>query len=62
MTLRPEQKYRVSMDVKSIIPAPFEVCFNNSGVEKGLGAIFRLISTPASTSNTSPIPRRPPSL
>jgi len=47
VTLRPEQKYRVSMDVKSIIPAPFEVCFNNGGVEKGLGAIFGLISTPA---------------
>ena len=28
------EKYRVSMDVKSIIPAPFEVCFNNGGVEK----------------------------
>ena len=47
VTLRPEQKYRVSMDVKSIIPAPFEVCFNNGGVEKGLGAIFGLISTPS---------------
>lgn len=47
VTLRPEQKYRISMDVKSIIPAPFEVCFNNGGVEKGLGAIFGLISTPA---------------
>ena len=47
VTLRPEQKYLISMDVKSIIPAPFEVCFNNGGVEKGLGAIFGLISTPA---------------
>ena len=47
VTLNPGQKYRVSMDVRSIIPAPFEVCFNNGGVEKGLGAIFGLISTPA---------------
>lgn len=47
VTLRPGQKYRVSMDVKSIIPTPFEVCFNNGGVEKGLGAIFGLIATPS---------------
>ena len=47
VTLRPGQKYRVSMDVKSIIPTPFEVCFNNGGVEKGLGAMFGLISTPS---------------
>ena len=46
VTLKAGQKYRVSMDVKSIIPAPFEVCFNNGGVEKGVGAIFGLISTP----------------
>ena len=41
------EKYRVSMDVKSIIPAPFEVCFNNGSVEKGLGAMFGLLSTPS---------------
>ena len=45
--LREGEKYRVSMDVKSIIPAPFEVCFNNGGVEKGLGAMFGLLSTPS---------------
>ena len=45
-TLRAGQKYRISMDVKSIIPAPFEVCFNNGEVEKGLGAMYGLISTP----------------
>jgi len=42
----PGQKYRVSMNVKSIVPAPFEVCFNNLDVEKGIGAIFGLISKP----------------
>ncbi len=47
VTLKAGQKYRISMDVKSIIPAPFEVCFNNGGEEKGLGAIFGLISTPS---------------
>ena len=45
--LKEGEKYRVSMDVKSIIPAPFEVCFNNGGVEKGLGAMFGLLSTPS---------------
>ena len=47
VTLKAGQKYRISMDVKSIIPAPFEVCFNNGGEEKGLGAIFGLISKPS---------------
>ena len=42
----PGQKYRVSMVVKSIVPAPFEVCFNDLGVEKGIGGIFGLISKP----------------
>ncbi len=46
VVLDPQQKYRVSMNVKSIIPAPFEVCYNNGDVEKGLGAIFGLISKP----------------
>ena len=41
------KKYRISMDVKSIIPAPFEVCFNNGDKEKGLGAMYGLISTPS---------------
>ena len=45
--LKSGQKYRISMDVKSIIPAPFEVCFNDGDREKGLGAIFGLISTPS---------------
>ena len=47
VTLRPDQKYRISMEVKSIIPAPFEVCFNDGDEEKGLGAIYGLIATPA---------------
>lgn len=46
-TLREGEKYRISMVVKSIIPTPFEVCFNNGGEEKGLGAIFGLLATPA---------------
>ena len=46
-TLRAGQKYRISMDVKSIIPAPFEICFNNGGEEKGLGAIYGLLATPS---------------
>jgi hypothetical protein len=46
VVLDPEQKYRISLNVKSIIPAPFEVCFNNGDVEKGLGAIFGLLSKP----------------
>ena len=45
--LQEGQKYRVSMIVKSIIPTPFEVCFNNGEEEKGLGAIFGLISKPS---------------
>ena len=45
--LKAGTKYRITMNVKSIIPAPFEVCFNNGGEEKGLGAIFGLMSTPA---------------
>ena len=47
--LRAGQKYRISMNVKSIIPAPFEVCFNNYDIEKGLGGIFGLISKPSGT-------------
>ena len=47
--LRKGQKYRISMNVKSIIPAPFEVCFNNYDIEKGLGGIFGLISKPSGT-------------
>jgi len=47
VTLKAGQKYRVSMNVKSIIPAPFEVCYNNGDEEKGLGAMFGLISTPS---------------
>ena len=47
--LRAGQKYRISMNVKSIIPAPFEVCFNNRDIEKGLGGIFGLISKPSGT-------------
>jgi len=46
VTFEPGQKYRVSFTVKSIIPAPFEVCFNDGDVEKGLGAIFGLTSLP----------------
>ena len=49
VTLEPGQKYRVFFNVRSIIPAPFEVCFNNGDVEKGLGAIFGLTSDPAGT-------------
>ena len=47
VTLKAGQKYRISMNVRSIIPAPFEVCFNNGSVEKGLGAIFGLLSNPS---------------
>ena len=47
VTLKAGQKYRIRMDVKSIIPAPFEVCFNNGGEEKGLGAMFGLMSSPS---------------
>lgn len=46
VTLKAGQKYRICMDVKSIIPTPFEVCFNNGEVEKGLGAVFGLMATP----------------
>ena len=35
------------MIVKSIIPTPFEVCFNNGDEEKGLGAMYGLISKPS---------------
>ena len=49
VTLKPEQKYRVRFNVKSIIPAPFEVCFNNGEVEKGIGGMFGLTSDPAGT-------------
>lgn len=45
-TLQEGQKYRIRMLVKSIIPAPFEVCLNNKDVEKGLGGIFGLMSKP----------------
>ena len=44
--LKAGQKYRISMDVKSIIPTPFEICFNNGEEEKGLGAVFGLLATP----------------
>ena len=46
VTLKAGQKYRISMNVKSIIPAPIEICFNNGGEEKGLGAMFGLMATP----------------
>ena len=45
--LKEGEKYRVSMIVKSIIPAPFEICLNNGGEEKGLGAMFGLLATPS---------------
>ena len=47
VTLKAGQKYRISLNVKSVIPSPFEICFNNGGEEKGLGAIFGLMATPA---------------
>ena len=47
VVLEPGQKYRISFNVRSIIPTPFEVCFNNRDVEKGLGAIFGLTALPA---------------
>ncbi len=46
VVFRPEQKYRVSFNVKSIVPAPFEVCFNKSDEEKGIGGIFGLTTKP----------------
>ena len=46
VTLKEGEKYRISMLVKSIIPAPFEVCLNNKDIEKGLGGIFGLMSKP----------------
>ena len=46
VTLKAGQKYRISLNVKSVIPSPFEICFNNGGEEKGLGAIFGLMATP----------------
>jgi len=45
--LKEGEKYRISMIVRSIIPAPFEICLNNGGEEKGLGAMFGLLSTPS---------------
>ena len=39
------EKYRISMIVKSIVPAPFEVCFNDGDEEKGLGGMFGLLSS-----------------
>lgn len=47
VTLKAGQKYRIRMNVKSIIPAPFEVCFNDGKVEKGLGAMFGQMSKPS---------------
>ena len=46
VVFEPDQKYRVSFNVKSIVPAPFEVCYNKRDEEKGLGAIFGLTSLP----------------
>ena len=44
--LEPGQKYRISFNTKSIIPTPFEICFNNHNEEKGLGGIFGLTAVP----------------
>ena len=46
VVLKPDQKYRVSFTVKSIVPTPFEACFNKHNEEKGVGAIFGLMSKP----------------
>ena len=46
VVLQPGQRYRIRLNVGSIIPAPFEICFNNHDVEKGLGGIFGLTSLP----------------
>lgn len=46
VVFEPGQKYRVSFNVKSIVPTPFEVCFNKSDEEKGIGGIFGLTSKP----------------
>ena len=42
VVFEPGQKYRISFDVKSIVPTPFEICFNNRDQEKGLGGLFGL--------------------
>lgn len=46
VTLKAGQKYRIRMDVTADSPAPFEICFNNGSVEKGLGAIYGLTAGP----------------
>jgi len=49
VVFEPEQKYRVTFNVSSIIPTPFEICFNKSDEEKGLGGIFGLTALPQGT-------------
>ena len=39
------QKYRISLDVFSNADIPFELCFNDGGEEKGVGAIYGLTAT-----------------
>ena len=44
--LKAEQKYRIRIDVKAEQETGYEVCFNNGGEEKGLGAMYGLNAYP----------------
>ena len=45
VTLKAGEKYRISLDAWSDKDAPFEVCYNRDGEEKGLGAIYGLTAS-----------------
>lgn len=47
VTLKAGQKYRISLDVSAEADAPYEICLNRDGVEKGLGALYNLTATKA---------------
>lgn len=47
VTLKAGQKYRISLDVSAEADAPYEICFNHDGAEKGFGALYNLTATKA---------------
>ena len=46
VTLQVGQKYRIRFDVRADQETGYEVCFNNGGEEKGLGAMYGLTAYP----------------
>ena len=52
VTLNAGTTYRVSADVQAASSLPFEICYNNGGEEKAVGALYGLTATTAAQTVT----------